>query len=93
MKAVWNGKVIAQSDATVVVESNHYFPSDAIAKEYFERSSTSTHCPWKGDASYYSITVDGKTNTDAAWYYATPKDGASEIKGMVAFWRGVQVSD
>ncbi|MCX2982005.1 DUF427 domain-containing protein [Halieaceae bacterium IMCC14734] len=92
MKAVWNGTVLAQSDATVVVESNHYFPRDSIVKEYFQESSKTTHCPWKGDANYYSITVDGKTNTDAAWHYDTPKDGASEIAGMVAFYGSVEVS-
>ena len=93
MKASWNGKVIAESDDTVVVESNHYFPRDAIVEEYFEPSDTTSHCPWKGDASYFSISVDGQTNRDAAWYYPDPKEAAKEIIGMVAFWRGVVVSE
>ena len=93
MKATWNGTVIAQSDATVVVESNHYFPKDSIVSEHFADSAKTTYCPWKGDSSYFSVTVDGKTNPDAAWYYPNPKDGAIEIKGMVAFWRGVEVSE
>ena len=92
MKAIWNGKVVAASDDTVVVESNHYFPVDAINREYFTDSETTTFCPWKGTANYYSIVVDGKTNKDAAWYYAEPKDAAKEIKGRVAFWRGVEVT-
>ena len=93
MRARWNGKVIAESDDTVVVESNHYFPRESIAEEHFEPSDTSSHCPWKGEASYFSLNVDGETNPDAAWYYPEPKDAAREIKGMVAFWRGVEVSE
>ena len=92
MKAIWNGQVIAESDDTVVVENNHYFPPQSIRSEFFTRSDTTTHCPWKGDASYYSITVGDKTNTDAAWYYPEPKPAAREIAGRIAFWRGVQVS-
>ena len=91
MKAVWNGKTIAESADTVVVEGNHYFPVDAIKKAYFKPSATHTLCPWKGTASYYTLTVDGKENPDAAWYYPEPKDAAKEIKGRVAFWKGVEV--
>lgn len=93
MKAMWNGEVIAESENTVVVESNHYFPRESILDEHFEESPTTTHCPWKGNASYFSITVNGETNPDAAWYYPSPKDAAKEIAGMVAFWRGVEVSE
>ena len=91
MKAIWNDKVIAESNDTVVVEGNHYFPPDSINKEYFEDSSTNTTCPWKGLASYYSLVVDGKENKDAAWYYPEPKEAAKQIKDHVAFWKGVQV--
>lgn len=90
-KAIWNGVTLAESDNCVVVEGNQYFPADAIKREYFKESSTHTTCPWKGEASYYSIEVDGKVNKDAAWYYPTPKDAAKEIKDHVAFWRGVKV--
>jgi len=93
MKAIWNGKTIAESDQTVVVESNHYFPADAIVKEHFADSDTTSHCPWKGTAHYYSIIVDGEVNTDAAWYYPDPEAAAQEITGRIAFWRGVEVSD
>ena len=92
MQAVWNGKIIAQSNETVVVDSNHYFPRSALAEEFFLQSSKTTHCPWKGDASYLSVTVDGEVNADAAWYYPSPKEAAQQISGMVAFWRGVEVS-
>jgi uncharacterized protein (DUF427 family) len=91
MKATWNGRVLAESDDTVVVEGNHYFPREAIKEEYFEESATHTHCPWKGEASYFSVVVDGETNRDAAWYYPEPKEAAKEIKDRVAFWRGVKV--
>ena len=93
MKAVWNDKVIAQSDDTVVVEGNHYFPSNAVNKEYLQPSGAHTICPWKGEASYYSVVVSGETNKDAAWYYAEPKDAAAEIKDRIAFWRGVKVEE
>ena len=92
MKAIWNGKVIAESDNTTVIEGNHYFPEDSINKEFFDASSTHTTCFWKGEASYYSIKVDGKVNKDAAWYYPTPKDAAKAIKNKVAFWKGVKVT-
>jgi uncharacterized protein (DUF427 family) len=92
MKASWKGQILAESDDTVVVESNHYFPISSINQEFFRHSDTTSHCPWKGDASYYSIVVDGQENQDAAWYYPTPMDAAREIEGRVAFWRGVEVS-
>jgi uncharacterized protein (DUF427 family) len=91
MKAVWNGRVLAESDDTVVVENNHYFPPASLKREYFSASDKRTHCPWKGEAHYYSITVDGKENADAAWYYPTPKEKAMQIKDRVAFWKGVSV--
>jgi uncharacterized protein (DUF427 family) len=92
MKAVWKHAILAESDDTVIVEGNHYFPVNALRREFFEPSATTTVCPWKGTANYYSIVVDGERNTDAAWYYAEPKAAASEIAGRVAFWRGVTVS-
>ena len=93
MKAIWKGQILAESDETVVVESNHYFPSSSLNMEYFKQSDTKTHCFWKGEASYYSIVVDGEVNKDAAWYYPSPKEAAKEITGRVAFWRGVEVTD
>jgi len=92
MKAVWNNATIAESDKTVVVEGNHYFPPDSVNKQYFQQSSTHTTCPWKGLASYYNVVVNGQVNKDAAWYYPEPKPAAAEIKDHVAFWRGVKVS-
>ena len=91
MKAVWNDTVIAESDDTVVVEGNHYFSSDSIKSEFFSKTETNTSCPWKGMASYYSVTVNGKTNTDCAWYYPLPSKEAEKLKDRVAFWNGVQV--
>ncbi len=91
MKAIWNDTVVAESDKTVVVEGNHYFPPEAIKTNYFQQSSTQTTCPWKGEASYYNVVVDGEANKDAAWYYPEPKSAAAQIKGHVAFWRGVKV--
>lgn len=91
MKAIWNGQVIAESDDTVVVEGNHYFPPESVKREFLQDSPTHTTCPWKGVASYYSLVVDGQINKDAAWYYPAPKDAAKQIKGYVAFWRGVEV--
>ena len=91
MKAIWKGAVLAESDETVVVEGNHYFPADSINREHFRESETHTVCPWKGTASYYDVVVGGETNADAAWYYPEPKDAAREIEGRVAFWRGVRV--
>lgn len=90
-KAIWNGKVLAESENTEVVENNQYFPPDSINKEYFRESSTHTSCPWKGLASYYTIVVDNQENKDAAWYYPETKEKANNIKGYVAFWKGVTV--
>jgi uncharacterized protein (DUF427 family) len=91
MKAMWKGAVLAESDDTVVVEGNHYFPADSIRREHFRESETHTVCPWKGTASYYDVVVGGDVNRDAAWYYPQPKDAAREIKDRVAFWHGVKV--
>jgi uncharacterized protein (DUF427 family) len=93
MKAIWNNTVIAESDDTVVVENNHYFPGESIEKDYFKASDTHTTCPWKGKASYYTLEVDGEKNKDAAWYYPEPKEAAQEIKGHVAFWKGVSIEE
>jgi uncharacterized protein (DUF427 family) len=92
MRAIWNGAVVAESDDTVVVEGNHYFPIASVRESVLRPSSTHTTCPWKGEASYYSLEVDGQVNTDAAWYYPEPSSAASQIKDRVAFWRGVEVS-
>ena len=92
MKAIWNETVVAESGHTVVVEGNHYFPPASIKTEYFRKSEAHTTCPWKGEANYYDIVVNGRVNKDAAWYYPDPSDAANEIKGHVAFWRGVQVT-
>ena len=89
MKATWKDTTIAESDDTVVVEGNHYFPPDSVNQEYLQPSDTHTTCPWKGEASYYDVVVNG----DAAWYYPNPKDAAAEIKDRVAFWRGVTVEE
>jgi uncharacterized protein (DUF427 family) len=91
MRAIWNGAVLAQSEDTVVVEGNHYFPPAALNPRYFERSGTHTTCPWKGVASYYNVVVDGRLNEDAAWYYPDPKEAARHIKDRVAFWKGVEI--
>lgn len=93
MKAIWNGQVLAESDNTEVVEGNHYFPPESINKEYFKESDHSTVCPWKGDASYYHVEVDGEINKNAAWYYPDPKDAAKQIKDHTAFWHGVEVKE
>jgi uncharacterized protein (DUF427 family) len=93
MKAIWNEAVLAESNDTVVVEGNHYFPADSIEREYFQESATHTICPWKGEASYFTVVVDGQVNKDAAWYYPDPKPAAAEIKNRVAFWRGVRVEN
>lgn len=92
MKATWNGAVLAQSEATVVVEGNHYFPPEALDRRYLRPSGTHTTCPWKGVASYYDLVVDGAVNADAAWYYPSPKSAARHIAGYVAFWRGVTLA-
>lgn len=93
MKAIWNGEVIAESDNTLRLEGNYYFPPESIKKNYFRNSATQTVCPWKGEAHYYSIEVGGKVNEDAAWYYPNPKDAAREISNFVAFWRGVEITE
>ncbi len=92
MKAVWNGVTIAQSDDTVVVEGNHYFPISSVDPALLKASSTTSRCPWKGTANYYTLIAGGKENADAAWYYAQPLEKAANIKGRVAFWKGVSVS-
>lgn len=92
MRAIWNGKVIAESNDTIVVEGNHYFPASAIKSEYFEPSSYTTKCYWKGTASYYTLEVEGKVNADAAWYYPNPLEKAANIKDRIAFWKGVEVT-
>jgi uncharacterized protein (DUF427 family) len=92
MRATWNGTVIAESDDTVVVENNHYFPRESLVEGHFIPNDQTSVCPWKGTASYLSVVVAGETNTAAAWYYPEPKDAAAEIKDRVAFWRGVTIS-
>lgn len=92
MKAIWNGVVVAESDDTVVVEGNHYFPEASLRREYFASSDQKSICPWKGEASYYDLEVDGRRNPGAAWTYPTPKPAAREITGRVAFWKGVEVT-
>jgi uncharacterized protein (DUF427 family) len=92
MKATWHGTTLAESDATVVVEGNHYFPPESVNAEYFSDSPTHSICPWKGEASYKTIAIDGETNADAAWYYPEPKEAAAEIKDHYAFWKGVEVA-
>ena len=91
-RATWKGAVLAESDRTIVVEGNHYFPPDAVRRDHFRPSETHTVCGWKGTASYYDVVVGGEVNKDAAWYYPTPKDAAKEITDYVAFWRGVDVA-
>ena len=93
IRATWNDTVIAESDTTVVVEGNHYFPAASVKQEYLRNSESHTVCPWKGNASYYTLEVDGKQNSDAAWYYPDPKSAAVRIKDHVAFWHGVKVED
>jgi uncharacterized protein (DUF427 family) len=93
MKAVWNNQIIAESDQTIVIENNHYFPKDSVKAEYLEPTDIHTTCAWKGVASYFSLVVDGKENQDAAWYYPNPKPAAAEIKDYIAFWKGVKVTE
>ena len=93
MKALWNGQIIAESDDTVVVEGNHYFPAESLKMEFFRPSSHQTTCPWKGTAHYYSLQVEDQANANAAWYYPQPKPEAAQIKDRVAFWKGVQVQE
>ena len=91
VRATWNGQVLAESDRTVLVEGNHYFPRADVRMAFFKDNPSTTMCPWKGIANYYDIVVEGQTNPGAAWYYADPKPAASEIEGRIAFWRGVEV--
>ena len=91
-KAEWNGAVLAESEDTVVVEGNHYFPAEAIQRQFFKSSATRTLCPWKGEASYYTLAVDGAENPDAAWFYPDPKPAAANIRGRIAFWKGVRIT-
>ena len=93
MKAVWKGVVVAESDDTVVVEGNHYFPAAALDSKFVLPSNTKTMCSWKGQASYHTLFVNGDANSDAAWFYPDPKEAAANIKGRVAFWKGVQVTE
>ena len=91
MKAVWHDAVLAESNDTIVIEGNHYFPPEAINREYFKASDKHTTCPWKGEASYYDVVVKDQVNKDAAWYYQQPKEAANQIKDYIAFWKGVKV--
>jgi uncharacterized protein (DUF427 family) len=91
VKAIWNGKVLAESDKTIIVEGNHYFPPEAIKQEYFRESNFHTVCSWKGLASYYHVEVDGQVNRNAAWHYPDIKPAAKQIEGYIAFWHGVEV--
>lgn len=93
MKAIWNDQVIAESNDTVMIEGNHYFPIESIKKEFLKESQTQTVCHWKGTASYYSLEVNGKENTDAAWFYPQPMEMAKAVNNRVAFWRGVKIED
>ena len=93
MKAIWKNHVLAKSDDTVIVENNHYFPPSSINRQYFQTSDKKTTCHWKGEASYYTIIVDGNENIDAAWYYPSPKEAAKEIKDHIAFWKGIEVTE
>ncbi len=93
MKARWNDMILAESDKAIEVEGNYYFPPESVKSEYLATSEKQTHCPWKGEASYYTIEINGDRNEDAAWYYPEPKRAASKIKNYVAFWRGVEVVD
>lgn len=93
VRAHWNGAVIAESDDTIIIDGNHYFPADSVDERYLVPSTTTTVCPWKGTASYYSVNVDGQLNRDAAWYYPTPSSAAKNIQGRVAFWHGVKIED
>jgi uncharacterized protein (DUF427 family) len=91
MKAIWNGVTVAESDDTVVIEGNHYFPAESLDKNYILPSNYKTMCSWKGQASYYNLFVNGDVNNDAVWFYPDPKEAAAEIKGRVAFWKGVRI--
>ena len=90
-RATWNGQVIAESDETIVVEGNHYFPPDSVNKQFLKPSDTTTHCPWKGDASYCTLDINGEQNVDAVWFYPDTKEEAKHFEGYYAFWKGVTV--
>ena len=92
MKAIWNNRIIAESNDTIVVENNHYFPKDSVNTQFLQESATHTTCPWKGLASYYTLEVDGKQNADAAWYYPEPKAAVAQITNYIAFWKGVKIT-
>jgi len=91
MKAIWKDVTLAESDDTIVVEGNHYFPPDSVKRDYLKESATHTTCPWKGEASYFTVVVNDAVNKDAAWYYPEPKEAAQQIKDYVAFWKGIEV--
>lgn len=91
MKAIWKDQILAESNDTIVVEENHYFPEEAVNEEFLEKSDSKSVCPWKGEAHYYNIKVDGQENLDSAWYYPDPKEKAKNIEGRIAFWKGVEV--
>lgn len=93
MKAIWNQQLIAESDETVVVEGNHYFPADSVQREFLQDSTTTTICPWKGTANYYTLMVNGQSNPDAAWFYTDPKPAADQVRSRIAFWKGVQIGE
>lgn len=93
MKAIWNNQVLAESNETIVVDNNHYFPPSSLTMAHFSASDTTSNCPWKGEANYYNVIVDDKENKDAAWYYASPKEAAREIKDHVVFWHGVIIDE
>ena len=93
VKAIWNGKIIADSKDFEIVEGNHYFPPESVKKEFLRESNTQSTCPWKGRANYYDIVINGDINKDAAWYYPNPNPAANKIKNYVAFWKGVEVKD
>ena len=91
MKVIWNDTLIAESDSTLLIEGNHYFPPDSVNYDYLITSDSTSDCPWKGKAHYYSVMIGKKTNLDAAWYYPEPLNAAKEIKGYLAFWRGIEI--
>ncbi len=93
MRAIWNGKIIAESNETIKIENNHYFPENSVNKEFLKNSDTHTVCPWKGEASYFNLKTGEKTNINAAWYYTDPKPSAKDMKNYIAFWKGVEISE
>ena len=93
MKAIWNNTVIAESNSTIIIENNHYFPPSSVNSAFLKPSETTTVCPWKGEASYYTIKVNEDINKNAAWYYPNPKERASDIKDYIAFWKGVSITE